>query len=286
MKKLQITDLLPEERQVIEHHYGNQVHSLHSFSPKQLLYLRDITDDEKEFFSHRDSHHLTGALLQMLYKIKGKLIPTRFNRALNVISRHDEALRMNFCDVGNRILAVVFQERLEMPEVVYRNLENVQGEQLDDILKSLMEADMRRSFDPKNGPIIRFSVYHTGEDEYAVVVTGIQAMLYNFDVRKIFCEALDLPYKPQLNAVSGLRSHMSDMEQSVITYWKKILAKLPPQPQLPHMEKLDNIHRQEAFLSYIPHNIFAQLREKAKGNKIMLMSILQCPKHCSHASQH
>ena len=275
MKKLQITDLPPAERQVVERYYGNQVHSLASFSPKQLLYLRDITDDEKEFFSHRDSHHLTGALLQMLYKIKGKLIPTRFNRALNVISRHDEALRMNFCDVGNRILAVVFQERLEMPEVVYRNLENVQGEQLDDIFKSLMEADMRRSFDPKNGPIIRFSVYHTGEDEYAVVVTGIQAMLYNFDVRKIFCEALDLPYKPQLNAVSGLRSHMSDMEQSVITYWKKILAKLPPQPQLPHMEKLDNIHRQEAFLSYIPHNIFAQLREKAKENKIMLMSILQ-----------
>ena len=95
MKKLQITDLPPAERQVVERYYGNQVHSLASFSPKQLLYLRDITDDEKEFFSHRDSHHLTGALLQMLYKIKGKLIPTRFNRALNVISRHDEALRMN-----------------------------------------------------------------------------------------------------------------------------------------------------------------------------------------------
>ncbi len=275
MKKLQITDLLPEERQVIEHYYGNQVHSLHSYSPKQLLYLREITDDEKEFFSHRDANRLTGALLQMLYKIKGKLIPTRFNRALNVISQHDEALRMNFCDAGNRILAVVFQERMEMPEVVYRNLEKVHGEQLDDILKSLMEADMRRSFDLKNGPIIRFSVYHTGEDEYAVVVTGLQAMLYNFDVRKIFCEVLDLPYSPQPKAVSGLRSHMSDMEQPVIAYWKRTLAKLPPQPHLPYIEKSNNIHHQEAYLSYIPHNIFAQLREKAKGNKIMLMSVLQ-----------
>jgi hypothetical protein len=275
MKKLQVTDLLPEERQIIERYYGNQIHALHSFSPKQLLYLRDITDDEKEFFSHWETNQLSGAILQTLYKIKGKLIPTRFNRALNLISRHDEALRMNFCDVGNRILAVVFQERMEMPEVVYRNLENIQGEQRDDILKSLMEADMRRRFDPKNGPLIRFSVYHTGEDEYAVVVTGIQAMLYNFDVRKIFCEALDLPYKPQPKAVSGLRSRMSDMEQPVAAYWKKILANLPSQPQLPYIEKLDNIHRQEAFLSYIPHNIFAQLREKAKGNKIMLMSILQ-----------
>ena len=275
MKKLQVTDLLPEERQIIERYYGNQIHALHSFSPKQLLYLRDISDDEKEFFSHWETNQLSGAILQTLYKIKGKLIPTRFNRALNLISRHDEALRMNFCDVGNRILAVVFQERMEMPEVVYRNLENVQGEQLEDILKSLMEADMRRSFDPKNGPIIRFSVYHTGEDEYAVVVTGIQAMLYNFDVRKIFCEVLDLPYKPQPKAVSGLRSRMSDMEQPVAAYWKKILADLPPQPQLPYIEELDNIRHQEAFLSYIPHNIFAQLREKAKGNKIMLMSILQ-----------
>ncbi|WP_303840831.1 condensation domain-containing protein [Selenomonas ruminantium] len=275
MKKMQVTDLAPEERQVIEHFYGNQVHSLRSFSPKQLIYMRDITDDEREFFSQQDSNKLTGSLLQMLYKIKGKLVPLRFNRALNVLSQHDEALRMNFCDVGKRILAVVFQERMEMPEIVYRNLEKIKGAQLDDTLKSLMEADMRRDFDPKSGPIMRFSVYHTGEDEYAVVVTGIQAMLYNFDVRKIFCEVLDLPYVPKPNAVSGLRSRMSDMAQPVTAYWKKILIDLPPQMQLPYMEKSVHVHRQEAYLAYVPHNIFAQLREKAKSNKIMLMSILQ-----------
>ena len=274
MKRLQITDFSPEERQIIQHFYGNQLHSLRSFSPKKLDYLRDITDDEKEFFSHR-ADKLTGSLLQTLYKIKGKVVPLRFNRALNVLSQHDDALRMNFCDVGSRILAVVFHERMEMPEITYRNLENVNGSQLDDILKSLMEADMRRDFDPKNGPILRFSVYHTGEDEYAVVVTGIQAMLYNFDVRKIFCEVLDLPYSPKPKAVSGLRSHMSDMAQPVMAYWKKILTDLPPQPQLPYMEKAAHIHHQAAYLSYVPHNIFAQLREKAKGNKIMLMSILQ-----------
>lgn len=275
MRKLQVTDLLPQERQIIEHFYGHQVHSLRGFSPKHIDYLREISEDEQEFFSRSEPGKITGSLLQTLYKIKGKLVPLRFNRALNILSQHDDALRMNYCDVGSRILAVVFKERLEMPEIIYRNLERAQGAKLDNILKSLMEADMRRDFDPKNGPILRFSVFHTGEDEYAVVVTGIQAMLYNFDVRKIFSEVLDLPYNPTLTAVSGLRSRMADMAQPVKEYWQKILADLPPRPLLPYVEEAAHVHHQDAYLAYVPHNIFAELRERSKGNKIMLMSILQ-----------
>lgn len=275
MKKLQVTDLLPQEREIVEHFYGHQIHSLRGFSPKHIIYLREITEDEREFFSQREPGKLTGSLLQTLYKIKGKIVPLRFNRALNILSQHEDALRMNYCDVGSRILAVIFKERMETPEIIYRNLEKAKGAQLDDILKSLMEADMRRDFDPKSGPILRFSVFHTGEDEYAVVVTGIQAMLYNFDVRMIFSEVLDLPYNPSLTAVSGLRSRMADMAQPVKEYWQKILADLPTRPVLPYMEEAAHVHHQDAYLSYVPHNIFAALREKAKGNKIMLMSILQ-----------
>jgi len=274
MKKLQITDLRPEEREIVEHFYGHQIHSLRGFSPKHIRYLRDITEDEQEFFSHRDGQ-LIGSLLQTLYKIKGKLVPLRFNRALHMLSQHEDALRMNFCEVGDRILAVVFQERMETPEIIYRNLEKASGSKLDDLLKSLMEADMRRDFDPKSGPILRFSVFHTGEDEYAVVVTGIQAMLYSFDVRMIFAEVLDLPYTPQITAVSGLRSHMGDMTKPVMDYWQKILKDLPGQPALPYLEENTYIHHQDAYLAHIPSNIFAYLREKARSNKIMLMSILQ-----------
>lgn len=214
--------------------------------------------------------------MQKLYKIRGRLLPPHFNRALHSMVKECDALRLNYCPVGERILAVILQERRDIEPVIYRNLENVDAEDMDATLRRIMDADLRQGFDVRHGMLLRFSVFHTREDEYAVLVTAVQALLMNFDVRRLFARAMGLNF-PETSAQEQTEGQLAAMAAPVREYWGKMLDKFPLDCTIPKYEKRRGsaAQGQRAYLAHVPAPILSDLRGRAKSNKRMLVAILQ-----------
>ena len=258
----------------LERIYGAQKGET-GLSANNIQYIRELNSSEEGFLGNKASINLSGSVLQTLYKIKGKILPLKFNMAINKLMASEEALRLNYCPLENRTVAVVFSERRGLPSIVFRNLENFEEDELDGILRKIMDTEMRQGFDVRHDHLIRFMILHTGADEYAVIVTAVQAMLVNFNVRNVF----RLAQGANLLAAAHEEERFALIEKMaapVRDYWSKVLNKLPPLALIPYMrqgsKKLDS--RQKNYVMKIPSNIQSDLRKQAKENKMMLMSIL------------
>lgn len=275
VEKLRVAQLPEVERNVLEQLYGGQMADGQGYSPNHIVYVRELTPVEKTLFSHTMEINPVGAILQNLYKIKGKLMPAHFTRAVLERTREEDAMRLNYCPVGDRILAVVLKERQQSPTVVYRNLEGLDEDDLDATLRRIIDADLRQGFDVRHGCLMRFSVFHTRTDEYAILVTAVQAVMTHFDVRQIFFQTMGMPWRGSSLDILPI-NRMSEMAASVREYWGKMLDNFPQNRSIPFYEKkISRSHKQRAYLTHIPANIVSDLRGRAKSNKRMLMSILQ-----------
>ena len=259
-----------DEKDILKQVYGLQFSEVRGYNPKTIKYVEDITDEEKQFF---DKNNLISAnqFIQKLYKISGNLIPLRFNLAVNNLIKKTEELRMNYCQVYDRTLKVFFEQRQEMPEVVYRNLENTPD--IDATLKNIIEADMRKNFDLRHDNLIRFSVFHTGEEEYAVLVTVARLIEDCFDIKNFFREVMNLETLPLINKLSKIK--IKEISDSLRNYWLKMLENMPDLPLLPYSRINTGMYKQKAYHFTIPADIMSDLREKSNSNKMMLMSVLE-----------
>lgn len=273
--KMNVADLPFSEQNVLEQIYGAQASGAQGYSPNHIVYVRELTPAEAGLFSQSSMMRPVGSMMQNLYKIRGRLLPPHFNRALHTMVRECDALRLNYCPVGERVLAVVLQERRNIAPVVYRNLEHVDPDDLDATLRRIMDADMRQGFDVRHGILLRFSVFHTKGDEYAVLVTGVQAMMTNFDVRQLFAKALGLK-GPAKTVKEDSLGQLAALAAPVRDYWVKMLDKFPHDCRIPQYEKKSKVAAgQGAYLAHVPSPVLSELRERAKDNKRMLVSILQ-----------
>ena len=276
MEKYTVAELPLDEQNVLEQLYGGQMNENQGYSPNHILYVRELTTAEEGLFTNCTSFQPLGVLVQNLYKIRGRLLPPHFNRALYKMVEECDALRLNYCSVGKRILAVVFQERRVLAPVVYRNLEGIEEDELDATLHRIMDADLRQGIDVRHGCLMRFSIFHTHNDEYAVLVTAVQAVLTDFDVRKLFVRALGLKWEESAQPANGAMMQKSAMAAPVREYWKKILGNFPQNCRIPKYGKTSiPVPRHRAYFTHLPAPILSDLREKAKDKKSMLMAILQ-----------
>ncbi|MBQ2088383.1 MAG: hypothetical protein II470_09985 [Selenomonas sp.] len=274
-QKIKVEDLPSNEFSVLKQLYGPQIEETHGYSRNKITYVRELSGEEKTYFHYRNAMNPVGSVMQGLYKVKGNLLPTYFNRALYTLIQETEALRLNYCSVGKRILAVVLDEQRDIPQVVYRNLESMDGDELDVVLRRIMEAELRQGFDLRSGSLVRFSVLHTNQYEFAVVVTAVGAIMSQINLRKLFALAVNESYKPAEDG-NGIKG-MSDaaLAEPIKEYWRNFLKDFPQQPELPYYHKsTSDLYKQEAYVSYIPADLLAELRLRSKDKKMMLMAIL------------
>ena len=267
---MKFEELTKGEQEILKQIYGIQLNVGIGYNSNRIIHVEELNDYEKQLFD-KDNLISANQFVQKLYKISGNLIPLRFNLAVNNLIKNIEEMRMNYCQVDNRVLKVFFEHRQKMPEIIYRNLENVPD--IDTTLKNIIEADMRQSFDLRHDNLIRFSVFHTGDEEYAILMTVARLIENTFDVKSFFREAMNLEIlttkKEKVKAWTSLTS------ESIKNYWSKILKELPTLPLLPYSRTNAGIYRQKAYFLTIPADIMSDLREKAKSNKMMLMAILE-----------
>lgn len=267
-------DLDSKTQAFLEHIYGAQTGD-NGMSAHDIQYIRELNSSEESLLGASASINKSGSILQTLYKIKGRILPLKFNMAVNTLTTAEEALRLNYCPLENRMVAVVFSERRELPSIVFRNLEDLPADELDGNLRKIMDTELRQGFDIRYDQLMRFVVLHTGVDEYAVIVTAVQAALVAFDVQNIFRLAQGGQVKPRTDK-QKIPVLTEEMAAPVMEYWSNVLRDLPPIAHLPYIQAEEKkLHaRQKNYVVSIPRDIQSDLRKQAKDNKMMLMSIL------------
>lgn len=252
--------------------YGPQPES--GYAAYRIAYVRELTPYESWFFG--SGNFLSPSFMtQTLYKLKGTLLPLRFNRALRDLDLQEDILRTNYCNVGDRMLAVVAQERKNSEPVVYYNLQGREPEDINAVLRKTAGAALRFPFNIEKGGLLRIYVFHTGQDEYAVMVTAAQIIMDRFDVRAIFYAAQGQVKEVRRSAAPHLDRSVQ-MEARMRDYWKDLLDSPPRQAPLPG--ELANVpphpYKQMAFRLVIPGGLFSDMMAEAKGNRMMMMSFL------------
>lgn len=267
---MKITD---NEKIILEQVYGKSAFDETGYKSNKIVEVLDLTAEEQKFFSKKNfvSQNFS---VQVLYKIAGNIIPLKFNLAVHNMMNAEKNFRANFCNVENRVLKVIFDKNLPLPEIVYRNLSNYENEELDDMLTKIMEADRRLDFNLQNGKLMRFSVFHTGENEFAVLITMPQIIAGSFNSKNFFSVVFSGD-KYTITDTKQFSIGFADVEDSVRNYWQGILKKLPPIKGVPYAKKTSGNYVRKAYREKIPRDIVSELRLKTNSNKAMLMALLQ-----------
>ena len=271
--KKRYDELETGEQQILTGKYGIQPKSGGGFSKYVIEYVRELIDDEKIFFQEKSflsPHFVT----QSLYKLKGNLQPIRFNRILKEKLAQFDALRTNYTLLNDKTVAVVFEERSDFPAVNFKSLATMDKEQINRALRTIMEADMREHFDINRGSLIRFSIYKTGADEYAVLVTMSHLIFPRVDLTGFFQEILGFSVAKTVEKEQTSAYKVND--PLVKSYWEKMLENLPSLPQIPYA-KIGNFAKKQSkvYRKKLPEDLTSELLHIAKSNRMLLMAIIE-----------
>lgn len=251
--------------------YGPQPQK--GYSAHRIAYIRELTPYEAWFFG-KGNFLSPSFLTQTVYKLKGTLLPLRFTRSLRELDVQQDVLRTNYCTVDDRIVAVVATDRKNAEMIVYNNLQGRAPDEINAVLRKSAAAALRYPFDVRKGGLLRIFVFHTGMDEYAVLVTAAQIIMDRFDIRSVFRAALGMPEKERRVETPILRN--VQMETKIYEYWKNLLAAPPAPAPLPW--ELEDVpahpYKQRACRAVFPNGIFTDLMKETHGNRLMLMSFL------------
>ncbi len=266
-------DELPEGEQLfLSNKYGFQSKS-GGYSKYAINYVRELTDSEKILFqegSFLSPHFLT----QSLYKLKGNLQPVRFNRIIKEHVDKYECFRTNYIQMENSVVAVVFDDRKDIPSAVFRSLMTMDGDEINRALRTIMEADMREGFDLTKGHLVRFAIYKTDYDEYAVLVTMAHLIYPYVDLSELFQEALGFSVDKKSEEAAEVSYKVNDPQVKV--YWKKILEDLPKLPKIPYVRQ--NILPKKSAKVYrkkLSSDLTTELLRVSKSNRMVLMAIIE-----------
>ncbi len=251
--------------------YGPQPQK--GYAAYRIDHVRELTPYEAWFFG-RGNFLSPCFLTQTLYKLQGTLLPLRFTHALRKFSLEEDVLRTNYCDMGDRVLAVVTKERKNTETVFYQNLQGHSPEEINATLRKATAALLRYPFNIEKGELLRIVVFHTGKDEYAVLVTAAQIILDRFDIREIIRTAMNMPARPR--QVVSPPDFGEQMESKMAEYWKKLLT--PPPSRTPLPGELADVpphpYRQRAYRSVFPAALLSDLRTETKDNRMMMVGAL------------
>ena len=262
-----------EDKKILREIYIGNLNGRANYYPKKVEEISELTAEEQRFFD-KNNFVSPNFSVQTLYKISGQIIPLKFNRAIHKMMEAEKVFRTNFCNLGDRTVKIIFEENIAIPHVTYRNFLQYEDDALDDMLAKIMEADRRLSFNLEYDDLMRFSVFHTRENEYAVLVTMPKLIEGSFDANSFFISVMNKEdYKPiEKTQINFEVEHVTD---PIRQYWEKVLADLPTFKGVPYTKKVLAEYQEKIYREKLPAALVSDLRNKSKSNKMMLMTILQ-----------
>ncbi len=250
-----IDELTPKEKGVITEACGPLAAPGGQPSPKRsVTAVYPMTAEQQQLFDQTASE--SSRAIQELFKYRGAFVPIRFNKELQRFIQEEPLLRSGFLKLERRSLRVVFNSIL--PEnMVFRNITGYSPFQIDNDLYNFMSADMLRGFNLAQPPLFRLAVFHTGRDEYAIVLT----------MPGILKDALNIPQllnaaSPEPASDSSLdgekketpAGYPADRAREIPTYtekarryWAELLSGLPPHPVIPYFSSTGGPFVQKSY---------------------------------------
>ena len=261
-------DLSREEQDIIKSTYftdfRSPVYALESIEP--------LSEKEQKLFDPKSfvSPYLSR---QQVYKVRGNLSPVQFNGAVFRAFKDQRGLRSNYYILPSRTLKAV--ERKRQPEIIYRNLSQMDAEEMESTARKLSEAEMRRSFDLAKGSLVRFLVLKTGEQNFAIVVTGLQLALDHLDMAEVLANLTNLTVFSSSDKKAKAIPAAKAPATGVKSYWQKVLEDLPERPTLPRFINFTNAYIQQAYRAVMPTELMDALAGRAGEDRSMQASLLQ-----------
>ena len=264
-------ELTPDEKTVLEEVYGRQNFG-NGYNPRKPDAILELTAREKKFFAGKNfkSSHF---FVQTMYKVAGSVNPIKFTLAINKVIADNENLRANFCNVGTRTVKVIQPANYVKPEIIFRNLTNVKRGDLDNELEKSFAAEVRREVSLEHDPLIRFAVYKTSRDEFALTVTMAQLIYDYFNAEDFIIKLFDLSAEIKPKKIP--EDLPPKNYKTILEYWAKLFKNAPPPSVLPYAKNSEEPYRQRAFHGLITAGLMSDLLAHAQANRIMLMTILQ-----------
>ena len=238
--------------------------------------VEPLNAEEESFFDPRGfiSPYFS---IQRIYKVQGSISPLHFNRVVFAAFANDKKLRCNYCQLEDRWVKLVFKVRRTQPEIIYRNLfqQGLSGEELDTALARLADAERRRPFFLNRDPLARFLVMRTASNEFALVVTGLGLAVRHMNMAKIIVESQNYEYRENKSSrqVDRPRQGNSELSQTIMGYWQKVLDNLPLKPALPGFKPQADVFSQSSFRAVIPSET-VQLLKSTGGEVSRMMGLL------------
>ena len=99
-----------------------------------------------------------------------------------------------------------------------------------------------------------------------------------FPIEKLLSEVLKIEFPSEKNNASTEIANLlakPQLESSIRDYWAKILNQLPVKQQVPYYKPFDSDENQCVYRAVVPFDVASEIRNRAQGNRLMLMTILQ-----------
>ena len=149
-----------EREQVIEV-YGAQPDSERSIQCMRPVHeVRTLNAWERAVFEGQ-SLVSSKYCIQILYKIRGEIERSELQQAAQQLFAENAELRVHFLPLGwgEKMHKLIFQKM--MPDIRYRNMENIADDSIDRFLKKMMEDEQEKGFDMERSPLVRFYLLKT-----------------------------------------------------------------------------------------------------------------------------
>ncbi len=210
-----------------------------SFAQERLWFLDQLT-------SGGASYNIAEA-----YRLSGPLNLAALEQSLNEVVRRHEVLRTTFATVDARPVQVIAPElRLSLPvvDLPVVDLKDLSEAERESAAERFAAREARRPFDLAHGPLLRATLLRLNEEEHVVLLTVHHivsddwstfvylreiAILYDAFIEGRSSPLPELPVQYADYACWQRQWLQGDALETQRSYWKRRLAGLPPNLDLP-----------------------------------------------------
>ncbi|WP_345891525.1 amino acid adenylation domain-containing protein, partial [Pseudomonas chlororaphis] len=223
------------------------------------------------------AYHVPSAL-----RLKGRLDVAALQRSFDTLVARHESLRTHLQQDGERTLQVIAaQARIDLTLV----------EADEARLKTLVEAEITRPFDLRQGPLLRVSLLRLAEDEHVLVLVQHHIVSDGWSMQVMVDElvqlyaaysqgqALQLPAMPiqYVDYALWQRQWMEAGEkQRQLNYWRQLLGGEQPVLELPfdHQRPALPSHRGARLNVALDATLVSNLKQLAQAQGVTLFMLL------------
>lgn len=223
--------------------------------------------------------------LQILFKAKIKLKASALRAQVDRVTGTRENLRSAFVyrNVSHPYRVVCKNRRAEMN---FRDISDVPKEELDEKLKSIMEADRRRGFKLDTDPLIRISVLKTYQmDTYAIILSqphinsdGVSVMHLLKDIFVDYSlDMMGIPTELQEQDFKEYAKHLEGVDKKAeAEYWIETYKGYEGNLEVPGiLEDMGGEYRNEILLHMFDDELQEKLKKLPGKYKATINTVMQ-----------